>query len=69
MVGFEVVFDIIVKIVGSLLLLGGTLVFIVAAFTLIAMGAPVWQCIILSLTALVCLTVCIGMCASAQGKL
>jgi hypothetical protein len=69
LVRFDVVFDIIVKVLVSLMLIAGTLGFALLAIAHIAMGAPVWQCIVVILAVVLCLAVCIGTCLSAQGKL
>lgn len=69
MVGFDDVFDIVVKILGSLLVLAATVFFVVLAIAVIITGAPVWQCILMTAVAVVALTLCIGLCASAQGQL
>lgn len=69
MVGFDVVFDIVAKILVSLVLIAGTGLLVVMAIYAIASGMAVWACIWSVVLALFFVGICIALCASAQGEL
>lgn len=69
MVGFDVVFDIIVKVLVSLALIAGTGLLVFMAIYAIATGMAVWACIWSVVLALFFIGICGALCASAQGEL
>lgn len=69
MVGFDVIFDIVAKIVLSLVFIAVTLFCVISAIYLIATGAPFWSCFWAVFCSVVFLGHDVALCLSAQKRI